>query len=89
MEAITVLLDDSAYDAAVHAKDALPECMDLKFCLKRKPTQSGKAAVCITWSVILPSGMMATCQVTTTLASLMAAVDLMKGYELRSSQGEP
>lgn len=64
------------------------EAESIEACVSQA-TQSGKAAVCITWSVILPSGMMATCQVTTTLASLMAAVDLMKGYELRSSQGEP
>jgi hypothetical protein len=87
MESITVLLDDAAYDAAVHAKDALPECANIKLCLKRKGTVSGKATVCITWSVLLPSGMTATCQATTTLNSFVAAARLMEGAERISRVG--
>ena len=74
MEGITVLLQDADFDAAVHAIDALPEGLDIKLCVKRKATVTDQPAVCITWSVKLPSGNLATCQAVTTWAALQAAV---------------
>jgi len=78
MESISITLDDASFDAAVHAQDALPEGGDMKVCVKRRATVGGNPAICITWTVQLPSGMQATCQAVTTAAAFLNAAEIIK-----------
>lgn len=81
MEPITIIDDAQKFDKAVHG--GLPEAGDLKFIHKPYATTGGKGAVCVTFTVQLPSGELATAQAVTTVNNLIAVGDAMRGYKER------
>ena len=84
MEAIHVELSDEKFDLAVHGSPegppSLPEGGDLAVYVKRGATKRGNAAAVITFTVQVPGGAFRRAQCVTTVANLLGALAILRGW---------
>lgn len=83
MEHITIALDDDKFDAAVHGTEgpgSLPESGDMAIYVKKNATIEGNAMAVVTFTVQLPDGTKRRAQATNTVANLINALAVLKGW---------
>ena len=85
MEHVKIELSDQAFDAAVHGpqegQPSLPEGGDMAIYVKRNATVGGNAMAVITFTVQLPDGTLRRAQCPTTVANLINALSILKGWK--------
>lgn len=83
MESIKIALDDDKFYAAVHGTEgpgSLPESGDLEIYVKKNATVGGNAMAVVTFTVQLPDGTKHRAQATNTVANLINALAVLKGW---------
>ena len=84
MESVHIELSDEKFDHAVHGppegQPSLPEGGDLAIYVKKHATVGGNAMAVITFSVQLPNGTVRRAQCPTTVANLINALAVLRGW---------
>ena len=84
MEHIHIELSDEKFDLAVHGQPegppSLAEGGDLAVYVKKGATESGRAAAVITFTVQVPGGNLRRAQCVTTVANLINALAVLRGW---------
>lgn len=85
METITIEISDEKFEAAVHGplegQPSLPEGGDLAIYIKKNATVNGNAMAVLTFTVQLPNGTVRRAQCPTTVANLINALAILRGWK--------
>lgn len=84
MEKLTIQLSAEEFNRAVHGdvgNPSLPEAGDLAIYVKPGATAMGNAGAVITFAVILPDGTSRRAQAVVTVANLINALHIIRGWQ--------
>lgn len=85
MELLKIELSPEKFDAAVHGpmdgQPSLPDAGDMAIYVKPGATEKGNAGAVVTFTVQLPNGSTRRAQCVTTVANLLNALSILRGWQ--------